>query len=192
MSQLGESYKSLKSNQDKFSFMEDLFAEMAILTEEDFSQLLNENDEVVYFFIDEYSFKDVSVSNVKYGLMVDYIKTKINAVDEYMFSDLLDLAEKIKYWDIVKVITLFDKKDIRITSLLNFIERNITMMHTDYLKVVFNKLLETDLDKLNEFIVLFNINKLGAYSAQRAVDLIKLDDPDIQSRISKNKEYYQA
>jgi hypothetical protein len=188
---LNKEYKLLVHNQDKFLYLEKLFSKNKFLSIQDFELIISDNDEIVYFFIDEYDFLELKNERKKFDFMVKFLQEKINYVDDYIFSDLLDFAKKIEFWDIIKEIKLIDKSIIRKTIVLNFIENGVSEIDVDFLEYYLKNMLKVKIDSLNKFIVLFNLSKIDKYYLKSVEELRNLGELKIQRRIETKKEYYQ-
>jgi hypothetical protein len=186
---LKTSYKRLNSNQEKFDYLEKLFSSEKELTRSDYETLLEDDIEIIYFFIDEYHFRDLKGDKSKTNLITGYVMEKINFVDDYVFSDFLDFASKIEWFNILDYATP-SGESVRLTLLLNFIESNFPKIEVQYLKNYLNGLLQINLGLLNEFIVLFNLNKLDETQSERLAKIKEMNDSKIQKRITTKESYY--
>lgn len=187
---LSKLYLSLNENSDKFSYLEVLFSDNILLSQEDYKRILADNDEIIYFFIDEYSFSELPEDGNKLDLIRKFLDDKINKVDDYIFSDLLDFASRIKYWDVLRKITLNGKSITRQTLVLNFIENGKIKIDKNYLSIFLKAMLQLELEPLNKFIVLFNLSLIDNSYLNQVNKMKLLGDSKIQARIKMNEKFY--
>lgn len=143
MQQFTTTYQKLTNNLDKFDILEDRIEQGYEFTLSDFQFLLQENIEVVFYFIEEYDFEELTPE--KRILCQNFVLQTINKVDKensLQLMDLLAFCEKIQYWQIFEAYI----------QSLDLTEYTSIFQYT-YLDFILDNLKEFDTSKVLDFVL---------------------------------------
>ena len=183
-------------NIQKFALLQEQISKKRRFSISDFALIFNSDDEAIYYFIDEYDFKEVKKGTEKYNLCVSYLKKNINNVDPYIFTDLLFLSQKIGYYEILDDIILHSSESTtKIISILNFIEDNWEIFKDNYrVNEILNILYaDKDISNLCKFEILV-IKAIEDNTMRKALEnfyQLHKNEKSIKLRIKYNIEFYR-
>lgn len=139
-------YHTLEKNEAKFDFLAQIIEEGYVFKKEDYQFTLGENEEVVFFFFDEYAFDDVENKPLEKELFTAFLKNafaNFDNQDTSKLDDLLAFASKIAYWDVfenyIEPLFLKELKELIAITYLDFLIENYTRFSSEKLLHFFKK-----------------------------------------------------